>query len=246
MLLPAAATRKRHVAPGDIASSAFRRLPQLPAGVASAPPLLPASASAMYSATVNETKGSIAAGSAGRPPCATVRRHRPVRPTVGECRTRAEEAAMSQARLDVDCGRARAAGRALPRVTAALVMGALLAMPSCARSKKREGGGTTAESTVWRGSVPVIVTNRYALDVVVFAIVSGQRQRLGLVTAATRQTFTFPLSRLVGGQPLRLRAEPVGRRSERELVTEAIVVQPGQRVEWMIESGLERSTVGVY
>lgn len=133
---------------------------------------------------------------------------------------------------------------------AALVVALLLAPGGCARARTGDAGAGTAAGadTVagaqWLGPVPIRVVNRHALDVTVFALVAGQRLRLGLVNSASSQSFELPLRLLAGGATLRLRAEPVGR--EEGITTEALSVQRGQRVEWMLESGLERSTVGVY
>lgn len=134
------------------------------------------------------------------------------------------------------------------RALAALLVAAALLPLACSRAPKRDAGADAAADSAaavqWLGPLPIRVVNRYALDVTVFAVVNGQRRRLGLVNTAGSGTFEIPVSLLAGGATLRLRAEPVGR--EEGVTTEALSVQPGQRVEWMIESGLERSTVGVY
>ncbi|HEX2250223.1 MAG TPA: hypothetical protein VHH32_07720 [Gemmatimonadales bacterium] len=51
--------------------------------------------------------------------------------------------------------------------------------------------------------------------------------------------------RLLGvGRELQLYGDPIG--STERAITEVVVVQPGQFVEWLLESGLARSTVAVY
>ncbi len=134
------------------------------------------------------------------------------------------------------------------RALAALLAAAALVLLACSRAPKRDAGSDSAADSAaaaqWLGPLPIRVVNRYSLDVTVFAVVNGQRRRLGLVNTAGSGVFEIPVSLLAGGATLRLRAEPVGRKEG--VTTEALSVQPGQRVEWMIESGLERSTVGVY
>jgi hypothetical protein len=94
------------------------------------------------------------------------------------------------------------------------------------------------------GDVPVQVVNHHWLDVTIYVIHDGQRTRLGVAGGNSETQMVLP-SRLLGvGRDLRLYGDPIG--SSERAITETIVVQPGQFIEWLLESQLERSTVGVY
>ena len=96
----------------------------------------------------------------------------------------------------------------------------------------------------WSGDIPILIINHHWLDVTIFVIHDGQRTRLG-VAAGTAQTQMMLPSRLLGvGRNIQLYGDAIG--SSERAITEVIVVQPGQFVEWLLESSLDRSTVGVY
>ena len=96
----------------------------------------------------------------------------------------------------------------------------------------------------WSGDVPLQVVNRHWLDVTVYVIHDGQRTRLG-VAGGTAETQMMLPSRLLGmGGDIQLYGDPIG--STERTVTEVLVVHPGQFIQWSLEWGLERSTVGVY
>jgi hypothetical protein len=88
------------------------------------------------------------------------------------------------------------------------------------------------------------VTNHHYLDITIYAIHDGQRTRLGVAGGSARTKIVVP-SRVLGvGREVRLYGDPIG--SPERAITEVIIVQPGQFIEWLLESGLARSTVGVY
>jgi hypothetical protein len=98
---------------------------------------------------------------------------------------------------------------------------------------------------VERNSPTVLnVTNTHWLDVVVSVLHDGELSRVGTVTAAASESFALPSWMLGQSRNIRLIADPVG--SENRLGTELIQVQPGQTIEWRLESQLARSTVMVY
>jgi hypothetical protein len=72
----------------------------------------------------------------------------------------------------------------------------------------------------------------------------GQRSRLGTVTATSTKDFVFPTHLLTDLGEVRLIADPVG--STSSLTTELIVLRPGTRVVWTLESSLQRSSLSVY
>lgn len=95
-----------------------------------------------------------------------------------------------------------------------------------------------------RSPAQLDVTNSHWLDVVIFVLHEGELSRVGTVTAASSGTFTVPRWMLGQSRNIRLIADPVG--SGQVLRTELINVQPGQLIEWRLESQLARSTVSVY
>jgi hypothetical protein len=96
----------------------------------------------------------------------------------------------------------------------------------------------------WSGDVPLQVVNRHWLDVTVYVIHDGQRTRLG-VAGGTAETQLVVPSRLLGvGGDIQLFGDPIG--STERTITEVLVVHAGQLIQWSLEWGLERSSVGVY
>jgi hypothetical protein len=93
-------------------------------------------------------------------------------------------------------------------------------------------------------NIPLQITNHHFLDITIYAIHDGQRTRLGVARGSAHTDMVLP-SRLLGvGRDLRLYGDPIG--SPELAITEVFIVQPGQFIEWLLESGLQRSTVGVY
>ena len=92
--------------------------------------------------------------------------------------------------------------------------------------------------------VTLQVTNHNFLDVTVFVLHDGQTLRVGLVTGSSTQSFTLPGRMVALSHELALLGQAVGSRAVAR--TETLLVQPGQRIEWTLESDLRRSSVGVY
>lgn len=92
--------------------------------------------------------------------------------------------------------------------------------------------------------VPLEVDNHNWLDVIVYVVHDGERSRVGIANASSQSSFVLP-ARLVGqGHEIRLLGHPIGGASN--TVTETVTVQPGQYIEWTLESDLRRSAIGVY
>jgi hypothetical protein len=87
-------------------------------------------------------------------------------------------------------------------------------------------------------AITVSIVNHYRLNVVVFNVASGHRDRLGEVTAAATGSFTLHLRRYVGNE-IQLLADPIG--SPETVKTEALHLVPGDVLEWTIEDALARS-----
>jgi len=113
------------------------------------------------------------------------------------------------------------------------------------------GGGRAEEGDVEpdtefdrNAPVALSISNNHWLDVIIFIFHDGEMSRVGSVTAASNGTFTLPPWMLGQSRNVRLLADPVG--SEGWIRSEMIHVQPGQSIEWRLESQLARSSVMVY
>ena len=94
------------------------------------------------------------------------------------------------------------------------------------------------------GDIPLQVVNHHWLDVTIYVIHDGQRTRLGMAGGSAQTRMVVPSGLLGIGRELQLYGDPIG--SSERAITEVIVLQPGQFIEWSLASGLARSTVGVY
>lgn len=112
------------------------------------------------------------------------------------------------------------------------------ALPGCSHHHA-ESGATTPEQG-WT----LTIVNHHWLDVSVYVMSDGGRSHVGLVPATNTQNYDMPARMISGGRLITLEANPIG--ATRSVRTERLLVQGGQRVEWTLETGLERSTVAVY
>jgi hypothetical protein len=120
----------------------------------------------------------------------------------------------------------------------------LLTAPGC-RGHPRPAAGTTAPvPQPPAGEIALQVTNHNYLDVAVYVLHDGQRTRIGTVTGSSSQLFYFPVRLLGQGHEIQLYGDAIG--SPDFARTERLIIQPGQYVEWTLESDLKRSSVGVY
>lgn len=92
--------------------------------------------------------------------------------------------------------------------------------------------------------VVLTVTNHHFVDITVYVEHDGQRTRVGIVTAATTQQFLLPMRVLGVAHQFRLYGEAIG--SPETVRTETLTIQPGQAIEWTLESNLRRSSVAVF
>ncbi len=119
--------------------------------------------------------------------------------------------------------------------------GCMLAM---AAAGCRSKGVETSAAPDPDAAVPVEVENHYLADIVVYLVHGSQRQRLGMVTALSTATFTFPWRRLQASGSSRLLAYPIGGPAAH--LSEALYLQPGQSISWTLETDLNRSSLAVY
>jgi hypothetical protein len=111
---------------------------------------------------------------------------------------------------------------------------------ACARHAPEQNGGTPEA----RGDVLLVIENHHWNDVIVSLLHDGVADRLGLATAVTTTTFTIPRRQLGMGGVVQLRAHAVGAPDSH--TTETITVQPGQQIQWTLESDLSRSSDAVH
>lgn len=93
-------------------------------------------------------------------------------------------------------------------------------------------------------SIPLEIDNHQYLDITIYAFHDGQLTRLGVAGGSAHTQMVLPARLLGAGRELRLYGHPIG--GSDRAITEVIVVQPGQYVEWLLETTLSRSTISVY
>jgi hypothetical protein len=107
--------------------------------------------------------------------------------------------------------------------------------------------GTSASPDIADDStsgVPIQIANHNWSDVIIYVLRDGQPSRLGIATAASSASFLLPRRMLGQGGEIQLWGRPIGARGA--AFSEVVVVQPGQWIEWTLESDLDRSAIGVY
>ena len=84
--------------------------------------------------------------------------------------------------------------------------------------------------------VTVSIVNHYKLNVTIYALVQGRRDRLGEAT----ESFRVHLRRLIANE-VQLYGEPIG--SPQAVTSDLVHASPGDTVEWTLESDLGRSSI---
>jgi hypothetical protein len=125
------------------------------------------------------------------------------------------------------------------RVLSGLLMGAMAAFTAtaCARTNQGEAAGTLAPANV----VGLRVQNNNFLDVDVYAVSQGVPTRMGTVTGNSTKSFVVDGSLVT--QDFRVLAIPIG--GSGQASTGAIIVSPGQTIEFTVGSILRNSTVSI-
>jgi hypothetical protein len=126
-----------------------------------------------------------------------------------------------------------------PRV---LALGLLwLLSASCFLHKKNP---TPTAVVIPQTEFAVRVTNHNYLDVVVYVIHHGVHTRVGTVTGSSTEVYLLPSRLLSQGGEIQLLGDAIG--NDDYALTERLIVQPGQYIDWTLETDLRRSTVAVY
>jgi hypothetical protein len=115
----------------------------------------------------------------------------------------------------------------------------LLAPSACARH-----GGRSDNAGPSAAEIVLVIDNHHWNDVTVSVLHDGVVDRVGLATAVKISTFVLSSRRLGTSGILRLRGHAVGAPDDH--TTDAFPVQPGQEIQWTLESDLARSSVAVH
>jgi hypothetical protein len=118
----------------------------------------------------------------------------------------------------------------------------LLATAGCFLS--RRGARAHREASAPAGEIALHVTNHNYLDVVIYVLHDGQATRVGTVTGSSSLLLFIPVRLLGMGHDLQLLGDPIG--SPDFARTETLIIEPGQYIEWTLETDLRRSSVGVH
>ena len=122
----------------------------------------------------------------------------------------------------------------------------MLILPACARHRASPPPPPPQQRAPVPEAIEVVLTvpNHHWLDVVVYIEHDGQRTRVGTVTAVSTQQFLLPMRQLGASHQFRLYGAAIG--SPEAVRTETLSIQPGQGIEWTLESSLRRSSVAVF
>ena len=126
------------------------------------------------------------------------------------------------------------------RLASALTALLLLCSTGCAGPAQKSTGPQPQSSS----EIVLVVENHHWNDVVVSMLHDGVVDRVGLVTAVKTSTFVIPSRRLGTSGVIRLRAHAVGAPDSH--ISDSFTVQPGQEIQWTLETDLERSSVAVH
>jgi hypothetical protein len=119
--------------------------------------------------------------------------------------------------------------------------GAAVALAGLLAGACASGTGGAVETNGAGGDGTVVeVSNHNWADVNVYTVQLGTRTRLGTVVSMTTRRFTLPAQTRLAGGGLRLMASPIG--SNRSHVTDLILVDHGDRIEWNLENSLALSS----
>lgn len=147
--------------------------------------------------------------------------------------------------------------------TALCIVGCASPRVSSADRGDSASGGAASDVTVssvppttFVTPVPLKVENRNSNDVTIWIELQDQRTRIGSVTGSTTRDFTLPARFFEVIGTVRLAAETAGARGPRvdasdqirvkRVTTERLLIRPGQRLVWTLESTLERSHLGIF
>jgi hypothetical protein len=130
---------------------------------------------------------------------------------------------------------------------------ALITACGCAKRYPIAGAPPDAVSadpgSVFQEDVPLRIESRFYADVVISIERGGLRTRLATIPGSSTRDLMIPKRFFEIMTPIRLIAEGIAAATggERASTTSGnLIVRPGQRIVWSLESQLQRSSVGVY
>lgn len=123
------------------------------------------------------------------------------------------------------------------------VAAAAAALGACASAGHHGKAASTGEVTAASEEVPVRVSNHNWSDVVVYALHSGVRYRLGDVSSMSTRVLTIPKGVISSIDGVQLVADPIG--SEDSYTTEPIMTEPGDAIAFDVENQLSISSYSV-
>lgn len=129
------------------------------------------------------------------------------------------------------------------RLPAALAV-LLLVCPACFLFNRGNRGQQAPAFDAPEGEIALNVTNHNYLDVAIYVVHDGQQTRVGTVTGTSSAVFFLPIRLLGIGHELELYGRAIG--SDAVTRTQTLIIQPGQYIEWTLETDLRRSSVGVF
>jgi hypothetical protein len=124
------------------------------------------------------------------------------------------------------------------------LQGAVVVMVAALASCSRHPPADLPDPESPEGDVAFQIENRRSDDVVVELIRDGQRQRLGMVTAQNRSTYTLRWRQVANASRVVLSIHPIG--SNSRYITESLLLRPGSEVELTVNQVLRQSVLSVY
>ena len=103
-----------------------------------------------------------------------------------------------------------------------------LFFPALLAALMLSGCASTQEQASEPGGATVQVTNRNWVSMAVEVAGQSRRVRLGRVASGKTRRFSIPASLLSGATPLRFLMEPSS--AERDVISEAFIVTPGEEI----------------
>jgi len=125
------------------------------------------------------------------------------------------------------------------------MLGALLLaaiVSGCFLPRSSDGGAFSQENGPRNAPVTVRVINHNWAQMNIYAVVDGQRRRLGTVNTAQNVLLKIPPTLRPDIVPVRFLATPIGDR-RRGYLSESIVLNPGDEAVWELENQLRQSVL---